>query len=341
MSTLHASRFTLHALMNKVLILDYGSQYTQLIARRIREQHVYSEIQAFNWPYEKIRDFAPQAVILSGGPASVLGKEAPGLDLRLLELGVPILGICYGIQLLAHHLGGKVSPSTKREYGRALFQADPSSPLFRGLKRESSVWMSHGDRLEKIPEGFIKIGESDNTPYCAIAAPERRIYGVQFHPEVVHTEEGVSMLRNFLFDIAGLKPEWSMAAFLQTEKEKIRRQVGAGKVICGLSGGVDSTVAALLIHEAIGDQLECIFIDNGLLRKDEAKKVEETFRGHFKIKLHAVDAAERFLKRLQGVSDPEAKRKAIGQEFICVFEEMAHQIQGAEFLAQGTLYPDV
>jgi len=327
--------------MDKVLILDYGSQYTQLIARRIREQNVYSEIQPFNYGLDKIRAFAPKAIVLSGGPASVLGKDAPGLDLKILELGVPILGICYGIQLLAHHLGGKVRPSNKREYGRATFEADAGSPLFRGVKAKSVVWMSHGDSLEKIPAGFHKIGESDNTPFCAIADPEKKIYGVQFHPEVVHTEEGVQILHNFLFHIAGLKADWNMAAFLQTEKEKIRIQVGKGKVICGLSGGVDSTVAALLIHEAVGDQLECIFINNGLLRKDEAQKVQDTFREHFKIKLHYVDASERFLSRLKDVTDPEQKRKLIGNEFIYVFEEMAKQIQDAKFLAQGTLYPDV
>lgn len=327
--------------MDKVLILDYGSQYTQLIARRIREQNVYSEIQPFNYGLDKIRAFAPKAIILSGGPASVLGKDAPGLDLKILELGVPVLGICYGIQLLAHHLGGKVTPSDKREYGRASFQADASSPLFRGVKAKSVVWMSHGDSLEKIPAGFHKIGESDNTPFCAIADAQRKIYGVQFHPEVVHTEEGTQILHNFLFHIAGLKPDWNMAAFLQTEKEKIRAQVGKGKVICGLSGGVDSTVAALLIHEAVGDQLECIFINNGLLRKGEAQKVQDTFREHFKIKLHYVDASERFLSRLKGVTDPEQKRKIIGNEFIYVFEEMAKEIQDAKFLAQGTLYPDV
>jgi len=327
--------------MDKVLILDYGSQYTQLIARRIREQNVYSEIQPFNYGIEKIRAFAPKAIVLSGGPASVLGKDAPDLDLKILELGVPILGICYGIQLLAHHLGGKVLPSSKREYGRAIFQADSKSALFQGVKAESVAWMSHGDSLDKIPAGFHKIGESENTPFCAIANPDKKIYGVQFHPEVVHTEEGTKILQNFLFKISALKPDWNMAAFLQTEKEKIRAQVGKGKVICGLSGGVDSTVAAMLIHEAIGDQLECIFINNGLLRKDEAQKVQDTFRGHFKIKLHYVDASKRFLDKLKGVIDPEQKRKIIGNEFIYVFEEMAKGIQDAKFLAQGTLYPDV
>jgi len=327
--------------MEKVLILDYGSQYTQLIARRIRELNVYSEIQPFNYDFKKIADFKPSAIILSGGPASVLTPGAPGLDLRLLELKVPVLGICYGLQLLAHLLGGKVTPSSKREYGRAEFKVQGESLLFQGMKPNSIAWMSHGDSLEKVPQGFDCIGVSDNTPFCAVEDRDRKIYGVQFHPEVVHTEEGTQILQNFLFKIAQLKPEWNMAAFLQTEKERIRQVVGKGKVICGLSGGVDSGVAALIIHEAIGDQLECIFVDNGLLRKNEALQVQETFRNHYKIKLHFVDASERFLNRLKGVSDPEQKRKIIGNEFIAVFEDMAKKIDGAQFLAQGTLYPDV
>ncbi len=327
--------------MDKVLILDYGSQYTQLIARRIREQHVYSEIHPYNFSFKSITAFNPGAIVLSGGPSSVLGKDSPSLDMRVFELGVPILGICYGIQLLAHLLGGKVTPSQKREYGRAELRVGKPGDLFHQLKPKSTVWMSHGDSIEKLPNGFSNIGESDNTPFCAIADPARRIYGVQFHPEVVHTEEGSQILNNFLFHIAKLKPDWNMSAFLSTEKAKIREQVGTGKVICGLSGGVDSTVAALLIHEAIGDQLECIFINNGLLRKAEAQKVQDTFREHFRIRLHYVDASRRFLDKLKGIVDPEQKRKIIGNEFIFVFEDMAKKIQGAEFLAQGTLYPDV
>jgi GMP synthase (glutamine-hydrolysing) len=327
--------------MDKVLILDFGSQYTQLIARRIREQNVYSEIQPCNYSFEKIKAFEPSAIVLSGGPSSVFAKDAPSLDLRILELGIPILGICYGIQLLAHLLGGKVVPSAKREYGRAEFKAHRASNLFHDVKEKGIVWMSHGDSLEKIPAGFVNIGESENTPHCAIANPARKLYGVQFHPEVVHTEEGTQILHNFLFRIAGIKAGWNMASFLATEKEKIRRQVGRDKVICGLSGGVDSTVAALIIHEAVRDQLECIFINNGLLRKNEAQKVQDTFREHFRIKLHYVNASERFLKKLKGVVDPEQKRKIIGNEFIYVFEEQAKQIKGAKFLAQGTLYPDV
>jgi GMP synthase (glutamine-hydrolysing) len=327
--------------MDKVLILDYGSQYTQLIARRIREFNVYSEIQPCNYDFKDIVAFQPKALVLSGGPASVLTPGAPGWDPRLLELKVPILGICYGVQLMAHVLGGKVTPFDKREYGRARFRIRGDSPLFRGMKDASVVWMSHGDSIERLPSGFENIGESDNTPFCAIQDLQRRIFGVQFHPEVVHTEEGNQLLHNFLFHIGGLKPEWNMATFLASEKERIRRIVGREKVICGLSGGVDSSVAAVIIHEAIGDQLECIFIDNGLLRKNEAQKVQDTFREHFKIKLHFVDAAARFLKRLKGVTDPEQKRKIIGNEFIAVFEEVAARISGAKFLAQGTLYPDV
>lgn len=327
--------------MDKVLILDFGSQYTQLIARRVREQNVYSEIHPFNYPIEKINAFEPKAVILSGGPSSVLGEGAPRLDPAVFELGVPILGICYGLQLMAHLLGGKVTPSEKREYGRAMLKVLEKNSLFHDVKEESVVWMSHGDRVEAIPPGFVRIGESENSAFSAIAQLEKKIYGVQFHPEVAHTEEGIQILHNFLFRIATLKADWSMSHFLSLEKERIRARVGRNKVICGLSGGVDSTVTAVLIHEAIGDQLECIFINNGLLRLNEAQKVQDTFRENFKIKLHYVDATERFLKGLKGVIDPEQKRKVIGNEFIYVFEEVAKEITGAKFLAQGTLYPDV
>ncbi len=327
--------------MDKVLILDFGSQYTQLIARRIREQQVYSEIHPYNLSLEKIRAFAPKAIVLSGGPASILAPGAPNMSPEIFELGVPILGICYGLQLTAHLLGGKVLPSDKREYGRARLKVTSAGDLLHGLPEESVVWMSHGDRVEAIPPGFEILGRSENTDFCAIADTKRQIYGVQFHPEVVHTTAGKTLIENFLFRIAKLKADWNMASFLQEEKAKIRAQVGDSKVICGLSGGVDSTVAAVLIHEAIGDQLECIFINNGLLRLNEAEKVQETFRENFKIKLHYVDASKRFLTGLKGISDPEAKRKIIGREFIAVFEEVAKEISGARFLAQGTLYPDV
>ncbi|MCB1215155.1 MAG: glutamine-hydrolyzing GMP synthase [Deltaproteobacteria bacterium] len=327
--------------MDKVLILDFGSQYTQLIARRVREQGVYSEIHPFNWKLEDIRDFAPKALILSGGPSSVLQKDSPQISKEIFELGVPILGICYGLQLTAHLLGGKVLPSQKREYGRAVFNKNSSSPLLEGVSEHSQVWMSHGDKVESLPSGFVSLGKSDNTDFCAIAHESKKIYGLQFHPEVVHSQEGEVILRNFLFSIASLKATWNMGSFLEEEKKKIRQQVANKKVICGLSGGVDSTVTAVLLHEAIGDQLECIFVNNGVLRLNEAEEVQKQFTEQFKIKLHYVDASERFLKELKGVTDPEKKRKIIGYEFIKVFEEAAKAIQGAEFLAQGTLYPDV
>lgn len=327
--------------MDKILILDFGSQYTQLIARRIREQGVYSEIHPYNLGLAKIKAFQAKAIILSGGPSSVLGSGAPTIDKTVFDLGIPILGICYGLQLSAHLLGGKVLPSEKREYGRAKLDILEPGELLSGVRSDSVVWMSHGDRVEGLPKGFHTLGRSENSEFCAIGDPERKIFGVQFHPEVAHTEEGTQILRNFLFHIAKVSGDWSMANFLTLEKERIRDQVASGKVICGLSGGVDSTVAAVLIHEAIGDQLECIFINNGLLRLNEEKQVQEAFRENFKIKLHYVDATERFLEKLRRVEDPEEKRKIIGNEFIYVFEEASQEIEGAKFLAQGTLYPDV
>jgi len=327
--------------MDKVLILDFGSQYTQLIARRVREQNVYSEIHPCTYSLEEIKKFNPQAIILSGGPASVHGVGAPKINPEIFELGIPLLGICYGLQLMAHLLGGKVTLSEKREYGRAKLRVLEDFSLLHHLKQESIIWMSHGDRVEKLPSAFKRIGESENSPFAAIAHEEKQLYGLQFHPEVIHTEEGVQILHNFLFRIAQVHPDWNMANFLSHAKEVIREQVGKEKVLCGLSGGVDSTVAAVLIHEAIGDQLECLFINNGLLRKNEAQKVQDNFREHFKIKLHYRDASDRFLERLKGITDPEQKRKVIGNEFIYVFEDMAKEVQGAKFLAQGTLYPDV
>jgi GMP synthase (glutamine-hydrolysing) len=327
--------------MDKILILDFGSQYTQLIARRIREQGVYSEIHPYNFPLGEIKKFAPKAIILSGGPASVLGKDAPTLDKEIFQWGIPILGICYGLQLMAHLLGGKVHASDKREYGRAALQVEQASGLLEGIKKQSVVWMSHGDRVEALPPGFVTLATSENSLFGAIGHPEQRIYGVQFHPEVVHSEAGTDILRNFLFHVSGVEADWNMASFLESQKEKIRARVGTGKVICGLSGGVDSTVTAVLLHEAIGDQLECIFINNGLLRLNEETRVQETFRENFHIKLHYIDASDRFLSKLKGITDPEQKRKVIGNEFIYVFEEAAKKIPGVRFLAQGTLYPDV
>jgi GMP synthase (glutamine-hydrolysing) len=327
-----------------VLILDFGSQYTQLIARRVREQRVYCEIHPCNVPFEQIRRLNPRAVILSGGPASVYGEGAPTLEARVFELGVPVLGICYGLQLTAHLLGGKVERADAREYGPARLTVDrPEGLLHRFAKGESlDVWMSHGDRIVALPPGFAAIGTSENTPYCAVANAERKIYGVQFHPEVVHTPRGAEMLAAFLFDVSGLSPTWTPSSFTEEAVATVREKVAAHeRVICGLSGGVDSSVAAILCHQALGDRLTCIFVDNGLLREGEAEQVVATFRENFHINLIAVDASEKFLSALAGVTDPEAKRKAIGRVFIEVFDEEAAKVENAKYLVQGTLYPDV
>lgn len=326
---------------DKILVLDFGSQYTQLIARRVRENSVYSEIFSFNAPLGKIRDFNPKGIMLSGGPASVYDKGTPVPDLRIFELGIPILGICYGMQLMAHLLKGKVAKALKREYGRAELFIDDDSDLFKGIGRVSTVWMSHGDRIEKSPEGFKAIAHTENSPVAAMADKKRNFYTLQFHPEVVHTEKGKEIIKNFIFDICGCKPTWTMKSFIETEKKEIRERVGDQRVVCGISGGVDSSVTAVLVHEAIGDSLTCIFVDNGVLREGEAKKVEDTLKKNFHMKIHCVNASERFLKKLNGVKDPERKRKIIGNEFIRVFEEEAVKIKNVGFLAQGTLYPDV
>jgi GMP synthase (glutamine-hydrolysing) len=330
-----------------VLILDFGSQYTQLIARRIRELKVYCEIHPFDLSIEKIRLMSPRAIVLSGGPSSVYEAGAPTVHKELFELGLPTLGICYGIQLMAKVLGGNVLPADKREYGRAhvrINEKGTRSPLFHGFAagEELSVWMSHGDRVESLPPGFTLIGESDNAPNCATADEGRRMYGVQFHPEVAHTPRGGEILANFLFRVCQLSPTWTMASFAEEAEVHIRQQVGPkGRVILGLSGGVDSSVAAKLLLNAIGERLTCIFVDNGLLRQGERAGVEALFAGAFKADLHVVDAEARFLSALAGVTDPEQKRKIIGREFIAVFDEEAKRIDGVEFLAQGTLYPDV
>ncbi len=326
-----------------ILILDFGSQYTQLIARRVREHKVYSEIHPFHLPLERIRALEPAGIVLSGGPSSVYDKEAPQISPEIFSLGVPILGICYGVQLASHVLGGKVTASSHREYGRAQVRLEAASELFAGFKvgEEISVWMSHGDRVDGLPAGFRVIGTNPSCPAAAVEAPERRFYGVQFHPEVVHTPRGEEILANFLFRICRCHPSWTMASFVDEAVAAIRKAVGNGRAICGLSGGVDSSVAAALVHRAIGDRLTCIFVDNGLLRAGESAQVEALFRGAFKMDLRVVDAASRFLGKLAGVTDPEAKRKAIGYEFIAVFEEEARGIGGADFLVQGTLYPDV
>lgn len=324
-----------------ILVLDFGSQYTQLIARRIREKNVYSEILPFNAAKEEIRAFNPKGVILSGGPASVYDEGAPLPDKEIFELGVPVLGICYGMQVMAYMLGGRVAGTREREYGRAELSLDGDSDLLWGVIDRSQAWMSHGDRIEALPPGFKVIAHTENAPLAAMADLDRKLYALQFHPEVVHTYDGERILRNFTFDICGCKPEWKTSSVIDWAVEDIRKKVGDKKVICALSGGVDSAVTALLVQRAIGDKLTCIFVDNGVLRKGEAEKVERTFREHFQIKLIHVDAAERFLDKLKGVSDPEKKRKIIGNEFIKVFEEEAKKIEGVEFLAQGTLYPDV
>ena len=327
----------------KILILDFGSQYTQLIARRVRENKVYSEILPYNVTIDQIREFEPKGIILSGGPSRVSVKDAPFPDKEIFNLGVPVLGICYGMQLMADSLGGKVGRAAKREYGRAELLIDNSTNLFRGLssKRHNVVWMSHGDKIRKQPEGFSVIAHTDNSPIAAMADKERRFYALQFHPEVAHTEHGNKILKNFIFNICKCKPSWTMTSFIETTTREIKEKVGKDKVVCAISGGVDSAVTAVLMNKAIKKQLTCIFVDNGLMRRDEAKKVEVTLRKHFRMNIVCVDAAKRFLKKLQGVTDPEKKRKIIGNEFIRVFEEEAKKIRGVKYLAQGTLYPDV
>jgi GMP synthase (glutamine-hydrolysing) len=325
----------------KVLVLDFGSQYTQLIARRIRENKVYSEIFPFNTSIEKIKDFNPKGIILSGGPSSVYDKDAPMVGKKIFELGIPVLGICYGMQLMAHLFGGKVARATKREYGKAELIIDKKMNIFDGIPKKTFVWMSHGDRIEHYPPGFIPIAHTANSPVAAMANKGKGCYALQFHPEVVHTQRGFEILKNFLFKICMCRPAWTMKSFIETAIEDIQNKVGKGKIVCGISGGVDSTVTAVLVHRAIGEQLTCIFVDNGVLRAGEAKKVEETLRKHFHMNINYVDASERFLHKLKGFTDPEAKRKLIGNEFIKVFEEEAKKIRGVKFLAQGTLYPDV
>jgi GMP synthase (glutamine-hydrolysing) len=325
----------------KILILDFGSQYTQLIARRVRELKVYCEIHPFLMPLAEIRKVAPQGIILSGGPRSVYEPDAPSLDPEVFKVGVPILGICYGIQLMNHLLGGKVARSDSREYGYKNFTIKAADDLFYGLNPEEQVWMSHGDKVEEVAPGFEIIGSSDTCPSGAVRDRSRKLYGVQFHPEVHHTPRGKVILSNFLFRICGLRPLWTMQSFIQATTESIRRQVGEERVICALSGGVDSSVTAILVHRAIGDRLTCIFVDNGLLRKDEAAEVLHLFQDHHHLNLVQVDATDSFLQLLDGVTDPEEKRKRIGREFIRVFAAEAEKLGGVQYLAQGTLYPDV
>ena len=330
--------------METIVILDFGSQFTQLIARRVREAGVYCEILPFNSPWQRIEQLAPRGIILSGGPASVTESSTPRIPMGVFDLGVPILGICYGQQVLAAQLGGLVEPGSHREFGRAKLQIRSSdSPIFAAIPREtdSTVWMSHGDRVSQLPAGFSTIATSANAPHAAISDEKRKIYGIQFHPEVVHTQIGKQIIQNFVHGIVGCSSGWTMANFRSTAINEIRAKVGKGRVICGLSGGVDSSVVAVLLHEAIGEQLTCVFVDTGLMRKGEAEQVVTLFRDHYNIPLVSVDASAEFFSGLAGVTDPEVKRKTIGAAFINVFDREAKRFADAEFLAQGTLYPDV
>ncbi len=325
----------------KVLVLDFGSQYTQLIARRTRELGVYSEIKPFNTSIDEIKKDTPCAIILSGGPSSVCEKCSPKFDQRMMSLGVPILGICYGLQLIVSQLGGDVEHSKEREYGPAVLKIDSSGdPLFHSVSSTTGVWMSHSDRVLSIPDGFSAVAVTENTDFAAVRNDRGDIYGVQFHPEVVHTESGKQILSNFLFRIASLSGGWTAGSFIEHSIQEIRERVGTGKIICGLSGGVDSSVAAALINKAVGKNLYCIFVDTGCMRLNEAREVCDAF-SEFNMNFIHVDAGDRFLSRLKGVTDPESKRKIMGEEFIRVFEDEAFKISDVRFLAQGTLYPDV
>jgi GMP synthase (glutamine-hydrolysing) len=324
-----------------VLVVDMGGQYSQLIARRVRECRVYSELVPHTMSVDAMRARRPLGLILSGGPASVYADEAPQLDPGIYDLGVPMLGICYGMQLIAHQLDGEVDRTDRAEFGRSELQAEDGSALFAGLPAEQACWMSHRDSVVAPPSGARVTASSPSAPIAAFEAPDRRLYGVQFHPEVVHTPHGMDILKNFLFHVADAPPIWTPTAVIEEETARIRSQVGSDRVLCALSGGVDSAVAALLVHRAVGDQLTCVFVDHGLLRKDEAIQVVETFERHFQVPLVHVDARERFLARLEGVTDPEEKRKRIGEEFIRVFEEESRRLGTIRHLVQGTLYSDV
>jgi len=324
-----------------ILILDFGSQTTQLIARRVRECRVYCEILPCTAPIQLIRQYSPKGIILSGSPASVYDRDAPLLDREVLALERPVLGICYGMQVLAHLLGGKVDAAQAREYGRAELRIDDASDLLAGLGPETIAWMSHGDRILALPPEWAAIAHTENAPYAAMRHRSRPWYAVQFHPEVIHTPKGRQILENFVLRVCGCSPTWTMRSFIEKAVEGIRETVGGERVLCALSGGVDSSVAALLVHKAIGDRLVSVFVDNGLLRRGEAESVLRTFREHLKLQVVAVDASDRFLRALKGVTDPEEKRKIIGAEFVQVFEEEAQRLGRFAFLAQGTLYPDV
>ncbi|MFA4029889.1 MAG: hypothetical protein GDYSWBUE_001198 [Candidatus Fervidibacterota bacterium] len=324
-----------------ILVVDFGAQYSQLIARRVRECKVYSEIVPCDMPLESVLAMHPKGIILSGGQASVYNEDAPKCDPRLFDAGIPVLGICYGAQLMAHMLGGEVRPSPRAEYGRTQLEVLDDSDLFEGLNPELVCWMSHRDVIVRAPEGFKVTARTPNSPVAAMSAPQRKLFGVLFHPEVSHTPWGIEIIRNFAYKVCGCKGTWTAGSFIERAIREIRERVGKEKVICALSGGVDSTTTAVLVHRAVGDQLTCIFVDHGFMRKGEPEKVIETFTRHFKINLIHVNASERFMNRLRGVVDPEEKRKIIGEEFVRVFEEEAAKLGKVRFLAQGTLYPDV
>lgn len=324
-----------------IVVLDFGGQYNQLIARRIRDLGVYSELLPYNTSADKLRELKPRGIVFSGGPASVYAEGAPSVDPGVYDLGVPILGICYGMQLITHQQGGKVEPASKREYGKSDVDFVVDSRLIKGLESRQMVWMSHGDHVTELPSGFKVDASTPHAPVAAMSCEERGLYAVQFHPEVRHSVYGNEMIRNFLYEVCGCRGDWSMTTFIEDTVREIRDQVGDKKVLCALSGGVDSSVVAMLIHKAIGDQLTCMFIDHGLLRKGEAEGVMETFVGKFDMKVVKIDARERFMSKLRGVSDPEQKRKIIGNEFIYVFDEESAKFDDFAFLAQGTLYTDI
>ena len=339
-----------NSIHNCLLILDFGSQYTQVIARRVREAQVYSQIVPFDISAKEIKKMAPKGIILSGGPSSVYGKKAPHPDREIFNLGIPILGICYGMQLMGHHLGGKVEHSERREYGMGELEIIKSSKLFEGLGDSMEIWNSHGDKLTKLPEGFRTVARTGNSQFAAIEHVKNKFFGLQFHPEVVHTPRGKELVSNFLFEVCKFKRDWTMGSFIEEVCMRIREQVGRDHVILGLSGGVDSSVAAALIHKAIGDQLTCVFVNNGLLRANEEDAVRKLFGDNFRMKLKVVNASAQFLKKLKGVTDPERKRRIIGREFIRVFDASVAKLSAGKragdaprfrFLAQGTLYPDV
>ena len=325
----------------KILVMDFGAQYAQLIARRVRECSVYSIIRPYDISVEEIKEIAPTGIIFSGGPRSVYDKDAPRIDKEIFDLGIPILGICYGMQIMSYTLDGKVKRAEQREYGKTELSIIDQQGLFADVESEMTVWMSHSDHVLELPAGFVVTGKTQNTPNAAVANHQRKLYGVQFHPEVVHTPHGMELIRNFIFEICGCKGNWTATNFIEEKVEEVRKQVGNKKAICGLSGGVDSAVASVLVQRAIGDQLTCIFVNHGFLRKGEAEQVYKTFTEQFDINLVYVDASERFIELIEGVTEPEEKRKLIGNEFVRVFEEEAAKIGDANYLVQGTIYSDV